>query len=578
MPEALLHAAGQMGAVMRHGGPDDSGTRMIADGRGCLIHRRLSVIDLSENGHQPMQFADGRYSISYNGEIYNFHELRADLEQLGCRFLTLSDTEVILAAHHYWGTAGYARFKGMFAFALYDHQEGLLTLARDPSGIKPLYYTHQAGRLVFASEMRAFKVVPGMTESRADWPVFLLAYGHLPEPVTTLRAVRPVPKGCYLHYRPDHDSLQEGQFGRFSFIEKISHPQEAVEQVRTQLREAVKRHLVSDAPLGVFLSGGLDSGIIALLAAGLQERLRTLSINFTESAYSEKFFQDELAEKLAGEHHGYLLTQEEFHAHLPEAWDAMDLPGCDGINTWVISRFARPCGGKAVLAGIGGDELLGGYPSFSRIRRARMLSQLPAKALRKLQDLSGKYKRISYLSIPTPAGKYLFLRGHFVPREIAAILDAEESSVWRLLEDIPVLPDTSHLSAGNEASWLEINLYMQNQLLRDADVMSMAHGIEIRVPFLDTDFLRTVLKIQSDIKYKKSVSKHLLVEAFRGELPRGVWNRPKMGFTFPFKEWFSDPRYRYTAGKEDYHRQLCRGELHYSQFITLQQLKKHGGI
>ncbi len=580
LSESLLEAAGKMGVALQHGGPDDAGTDLIAGGKGCFVHRRLSIIDLSAKGHQPMHFLNGRYSITYNGEIYNFRELRAELEQLGCRFSSHTDTEVILAAHHYWGLNGYTRFKGMFAFALYDHTEGLLTLARDPSGIKPLYYAHQPGCLVFASEVRAFKAVPGMGEERSDWPVYLLAYGHLPEPVTTLRSVQPLPKGCYVQYRPENDSLSEGQFDRFSFIEKISHPQEALELVRRQLEEAVQRHLLSDAPLGVFLSGGLDSGIIALLAAaaGRQPKLRTLSLHFAERGYSEKPFQDELAAKLSSDHHACQLQENDFHATLPKAWEAMDLPCCDGLNTWFISRFARECGVKAVLSGIGGDELLGGYPSFSRIRKARMLTQFAGQWLRSSQQLPGKLRRICYLSIPSAAGKYLFLRGHFIPREIAAILNEDEASVWRLLEGVPVLPDTSHLSAGNEASWLEINLYMQNQLLRDADVMGMAHGVEIRVPFLDPAFLRTVLKIQSDIKYRKDISKYLLVEAFRQELPRDIWNRPKMGFTFPFREWFSDDRYRQSAGAEKYHQQLRNGQLHYSQFITLQQLHLHGGI
>ncbi len=572
-------AAEQMGALMQHGGPDDYGTASIASGRGCWVHRRLSIIDLTAAGHQPMAYLNGRYHITYNGEIYNYRELRAELEQAGCRFATAGDTEVILAVHHHWGVAGYARFKGMFAFALYDEQEGTVTLVRDPSGIKPLYYAHQPGRLVFGSELRAFRAVPGLKEERADWPVYLLAYGHLPEPVTTLRAVQPVPKGCYICYQPSNDRISEGQFDRFSFLEKTNHPQEAVEQIKEQLRAAVNRHLVSDAPVGVFLSGGLDSGIIALLADGIgHPQLRTLSLHFAEGAYSEKRFQDELNARLSCAHSAYQLSEAEFHDQLPAAWAAMDLPGCDGLNTWFISRFARQSGVKAVLSGIGGDELLGGYPSFNRIRRARLLTGLPMGMLRHLRGMPGKYKRISYLSMASPAGKYLFLRGHFVPREIAAILNEDEAAVWRVLESAPVLPATDHLSAGNEASWLEINLYMQNQLLRDADVMGMAHGIEIRVPFLDHDFLRTVLKIQSNIKFKQRVGKYLLVEAFRDELPRRVWNRPKMGFTFPFREWFSDPRYRDAAGDPAFHHQLRTGELHFSQFITLQQLKQHGCI
>lgn len=577
--ESLKVAVSKMAELMQQGGPDDADTKILPDGKGIFAHRRLAIIDLSAGGHQPMQYENGRYCITYNGEIYNFRELRKELIQYGCVFRTDSDTEVIMAAYHQWGIAAFEKLKGMYAFGLYDQHTSTILLVRDPAGIKPLYYACINKQLFFASEVQAFRSAPGFNEERSDWPVYLLAYGHLPEPITTLKEVKPVPKGTVIVYRTTDGNLSETAFERFIYLEKISHEREAVALIRRQLEAAVERHLVADAPIGVFLSGGVDSGIIALLAAAVGRlKLNTLSIFFPENDFSEKSFQDELVKQIQSNHHAFMLTREDFDTGLPAAIAAMDLPSCDGINTWFISRFARNCGLKAVLSGIGGDELLGGYPSFSRIKLSLLLSRLPCSLLRKTGNLNGKFKRACYLSIPGAVGHYLFLRGHFIPREIARILHCNEAEVWEKLETCPVFPDISHLTPGNQASWLETNMYMQNQLLRDADVMGMANGIEIRVPFLDNAFLHTVLSIQSNIKYLQSPSKFLLVDAFRDVLPQSIWNRPKMGFTFPFKEWFSHEQYAEAACRPDYHEALRAGRLHFSQFFILMQLHRNGRI
>jgi asparagine synthase (glutamine-hydrolysing) len=251
----------------------------------------------------------------------------------------------------------------------------------------------------------------------------------------------------------------------------------------------------------------------------------------------------------------------------------MDLPSCDGINSWFISRYAKLAGLKAVLSGIGGDELFGGYPSFNRINITNALQHLPAGVLNFSKFANNKhFKRLAYLSIPGAVGKYLFLRGQFVPNEIAQHLNANEKEVWNTLKNIPSVPNIEHLSAKNQVSWMETNLYMQNQLLRDADVMSMAHGIEIRMPFLDINFVAFAFQIASASKYVGGKGKQLLIDTFKNELPASIWNRAKMGFTFPFKEWLIHQQYSSANNGSKIkiaHQKLVNNSLHWSQFLTI---------
>lgn len=569
--DELAAFVSNMCRIQRHGGPDDEGVYTNAAFNGVLGHCRLSIIDLSATGHQPMSYLNDTYTITYNGEIYNYPELKAELKLHGYAFTTQSDTEVVLAAYDKWGVDSFKRLNGMFAFALCDHRKNEMVLARDISGIKPLYYANTTQLFAFASEVRALKQLPALKKENTNWQVYLMAYGHLPEPVTTLQEVKPLPKGSYLKYNITNGLSTIHTFERFGYFEKISSREEAVSLIKESLNASVKRHLISDAPIGVFLSGGLDSSIIAALA-GKEKHLNTVSIYFEDSQYSEKKYQDELLKQLSCTHHPFLLKEDDFHTSLPGIIKAMDLPCCDGINTWYISKYAKQSGLKAVLSGIGGDELFGGYPSFERMKTASLLSLIPDNVLKAGRfSQSKKLRRLCYLSIPGAVGKYLFLRGQFVPSDIAAHLGAGEEWVWKVLEETPHLPDIEYLSAGNKASWLETNMYMQNQLLRDADVMSMAHGLEIRVPYLDKEFVKLAFKIQSDIKYSGQYGKQLLIDSFKDNLPKLIWDRPKMGFSFPFTEWFGNDMYAHTGNSsmQTWHTSFKKGQMHWSQFFTL---------
>ena len=569
-----------MCTTLQHGGPDDEGMFTDTENNLCFGHRRLSIIDISAAGHQPMLYQQNRYVITYNGELYNYLLLKADLKAMGFQFNTQSDTEVLLAAYTAWGTAAFEKLEGMFAFAIYDRQLSTVVMVRDAAGIKPLYYAITKEGLAFASEVRALQLLPYLQQANNEWPVYLMAYGHLPEPITTLKEVKPLEKGTYLLYDIKTGTKKQVSYFRFTFLEKISVKEEAVLRIKSGLEKAVAQHLISDAPIGVFLSGGLDSSIIALLANKHQTKLKTVSLYFEDNKYSEKKYQDALKEKLSCVHQQFLLQENDFHKFLPAIIQAMDLPCCDGINTWFISKYAKESGLKAVLSGVGGDELYGGYPSFKRMNTTLSLAHLPNAMLRTGRFTnSKKLKRLEYLSIDGAIGKYLFLRGQFIPFEIANFLGSTEKEVWEILSRQPQLENISYLTPSNQASWMEINLYMQNQLLRDADVMSMAHGVEIRLPFLDKVFMQLSLMIDSSIKYNGKLAKQLLIDAFKNDLPPLVWNRPKMGFTFPFKEWLSNDQYKGkkpNSSVSDYHTRLKKNELHWSQFFTLHLLKNFG--
>lgn len=564
--------------VQQHGGPDDAGLWKDESAGLVLGHRRLSLLDLSVAGHQPMIWKD-RYVISYNGEVYNFESLRKELQVFGHSFKTQSDTEVILAAYEQWGVQSFVKLQGMFAFALWDKEKEELLLVRDPSGIKPLYYYYNEAGIQFASETRAFQFIAATAEANPDWPVFLLAYGHLPEPVTILKHVKPLPKGFFISYKRRQKKMSLQNFSFYSFSEQENDVHAAELEIARLLRQSVKNHLVSDAPIGVFLSGGIDSGILFLLAAEQKKQgLNSLSLYFNEGNYSEKKYQDILLDKVECARHQYLLKEDMFFESLPAILQQMDQPSCDGINTWFISKYAREQGLKAVLSGIGADELLGGYPSFKRLKLASFMQHAPNLGL----SFAGsrlwkerKLSRLSYLQMEGIGGLYLFLRGQFAPGDIARQLDTTEQDVWSILNSNPVLPPVDSLAKGNQASWMETNLYMQNQLLRDADVMSMAHGIEIRVPFLDDSFQRYCNCISAHAKYESELPKALLIQAFKNELPEAVWHRPKMGFSFPFKEWFAKSEFvkdilqsGSKRSKKNY-QEFLNGELHWSQLLSL---------
>lgn len=542
VPEHLERQVSGMCLMMKHGGPDDAGVFTDPETNFCFGHRRLSILDLSAAGHQPMLANEGRLIITYNGEIYNFKEIRSNLQALGYSFTTETDTEVILKAYQQWGTSAFNLFSGMFAFALFDRQLNKTFLVRDASGIKPLYYSIVKNDLIFASEVKAFPVTDYRFTKNEDWKIYLLSFGHVPEPFTTLKNVGSLPKGHYLTWDHDQGSGRVTVYNTFNYTSEITGFNHAVRLVSKGVTQAVQNQLISDAPIGVFLSGGIDSSILTLLADKFQqEKLHTISVNLREDGYSEKNYQRLVQEKIKGKHAEYLFTAPDFYNNFNSILKSMDQPSTDGINSWFVSKCAKDAGLKAVLSGLGADELFGGYPSFGRMNLIAAAKKAPATLLRLAEKHPDpQYKRLYYLSYNNTVGEYLFLRGYFTPATISNILDVDTRQIDEVLCSCNAGKAVSGLTGGNRASWLEMNLYMQNQLLKDTDCMSMSHGLEVRVPFLDQRLIKTVLGISADVKFNPKQSKTLLISAFKDIMPEPVWNRKKMGFSFPFQEWMRD--------------------------------------
>jgi len=571
-----------MCSSLKHGGPDDEGLYSDAENGLVFGHRRLAIIDLSKNGHQPMADLEQKIWITFNGEIYNYLELKEKLLNLGARFHSNTDTEVIIHAYINWGIGAFSMLRGLFAFALYDKQRGQTYLVRDSSGIKPLYYHIKDGNLSFASEVRALKASETANITDENWKVRFLAFGHIPEPYTTLKNVYSLPKGeflCWYHKKNTYEIHSYHIAGKRLEITDIG---EAKGAILASLSSAVTRQLIADAPIGVFLSGGTDSSIISLLANGQKHtQLKTVSIFFNEKEYDERMYQSLILKKIEGEKFAHLVKQKDFEEFLPEILKDMDMPTTDGINTWFISKYAHEDGLKAVLSGVGADELFGGYPSFRRIKYLKNARRLPAFLFRTAEMYSSDpYKKVSFLGYNHPLADYLLLRGHFAPMEIARILDTGLNSVEDILFDNRQVPRLNRYDEA-DAAWFELNLYMQNQLLHDTDIMGMAHGLEVRVPFLDEDFKAITESIMPSIRFDQSQPKKLLIDSFTNMLPKPVWDRSKMGFTFPLKQWMREHREinneNAYSGKKTRAivREFKNNSMHWSKIFALYQLQMH---
>ncbi|TDH23286.1 asparagine synthase (glutamine-hydrolyzing) [Segetibacter sp. 3557_3] len=554
---------------MHRGGPDDEGIYVDDSLPLALGHRRLSLIDLSPAGHQPMSDRNGDLQLIFNGEIYNFLELKATLSGFGHVFTTKSDTEVILKAYSQWGISCFTRFNGMFAIALWDKSKQELILARDHAGIKPLYYSLTKDTLVFASEIRAFKAYrPDWPESE-EWKIPFLTFGHIPEPFTTLKNVQPLAKGTCAVIKLPSLSITHHVSEIFQFSSLIKTLPEAVAQVKDKLDKAVERHLISDAPIGLFLSGGVDSSLLTLIAQKYTgKNLNTLSIVFEDATLSEEPYQKIIIDKSKAHHQSFLVSSHDFENELPDILEAMDQPSIDGINSYFICKYARQYGLTAVLSGLGADELFGGYNSFRYAPTAALIRKFPS-FLPGMANVfpKDKIKKLAALQRKDAVGEYLFNRGLYTTAQTAALLSISVDEVNASLDKVAIAPLPANTDSRNRASHIETNLYMQNQLLKDCDYMSMWHSLEVRVPFLDKELMKTAYSIDPDIKYDKQIGKHLLIKAFDDLLPKEIWQRKKQGFTFPFYKWMRNVQ---STQRDDNYRgirhKFTTGSLHWSKY------------
>lgn len=529
--------------AMKHRGPDGQGSwATTCDGWTVgFAHTRLAILDLSDAGLQPMRRGSDRLCITYNGEVYNFEDLRDELAGSRLQFSSRTDTEVVLAAYEQWSVGALARLRGMFAFGLWDETDRTLLVARDPLGIKPLYYYSSADTFVFASEVRAL-LASGLVPRHLDSEgvASYLSWGSVEAPQTIIRGVQSLLPGCYLKIVPSAGGLRVVQD---SFAPAYGPPgpasrEEAVPELRKVLKDSVRRHLISDVPVGVFLSGGLDSTAVVALASEVSEQpLRTFTVTFTEQEYSESAYARSVASRFGTVHQELCLRENDLLSMLPQALSAMDQPTMDGTNTYVVSKAVRDAGVPVALSGLGGDELFAGYASFRRARQLRMIANVPRKVRaavaacgRTVMNGSvadGKFWRLLE-SEAGPGDAYAVSRQLFSAPEVRAFTSRS--------------PHASGIRSGNAdvlnaVSELEMSGYMANTLLRDTDFMSMSHSLEVRVPFVDSAVVAYVLSLPGKWKLESHRPKPLLLDALGSLVPDSVWKRPKMGFTFPFRKW-----------------------------------------
>jgi asparagine synthase (glutamine-hydrolysing) len=570
----------RMMAALEHRGPDDEG--FCFSPPVALGMRRLSIIDLP-GGRQPVWNEDQTHAVVFNGEIYNFRELRAALEAEGHRFRTRSDSEVVVHAYEAWGKDCVLHLRGMFAFAALEMPGGpsagaeRIFLARDRLGIKPLYYAAVDGAFLFASEVRAL-LASGRLAAELSPPAVAgyLLFGSVGEPMTLVRGISSLPPGHRMFVSVKSPCFQPETYWEPFLAERrpertaSNSAEPEPKRVRALLSEALEGHLIADVPLGIFLSSGIDSTALTALASRKHGGIHTFTVVFPEQDYSEAELARHTAQRLGTDHRELRLSGEDMQARLDEAVAAFDQPSMDGINSYFVSWAARQAGLKVALSGLGGDELFGGYSTFRSAPRIESLSGLARWVPAPLRSLTAEGVRKTSRRRPDAAGKlaaawdfpdalphpYFFTRALFTPQGARTLLQDSEpgwaaTPWWAWLSE--AARQASAFDSFARVSWLEMRSYMVNTLLRDTDAMSMSHSLEVRLPFLDHPLVEYVLALPASGKRRRGIPKALLVEALEDLLPREILAQRKRTFTFPWQNWLRGPlRERVASGLADW--------------------------
>ena len=540
----------QMNSLTKHRGPDF--TDVYLDSTVCLGHNRLAIIDLDSKSNQPFISNDENLVLAYNGEIYNFLELKKQLSK-SYKFKTESDTEIIIAAYHLWGINMVTKFNGMFSFALWDKKNEQFFLCRDRLGIKPLYYSEYQESIIFSSSIKAInQYYLNKTSINKDDFVDFLRFGTVHSPNTFLNEIKSLERASYLIASNEETKIVEywNLFSGSSLINK----EEPKIKIKKLLLDSVEKRMMSDVPFGVFLSGGIDSSILVAAASKVSTKnINTFSIVFKEKSFDERKYSRIMASNYKTNHFELELTPEDILHQIEEPFKFMDHPSVDGINTYFISKQVHKKGYKMAISGAGADELFSGYPVFKNsveLSNKKWLFSFPPQ-IRKLAS------KLLYLYKPNlqseKIGEILNLKllelSNFYPifRKIfsdSSIMNLSNQS-FRLKSPYSFLWAENELSFKkrghktsflNKVSSLEIETYLQNVLLRDADQMGMANSLEIRVPFLDHNLVEYVLSLSDKLKYPE-YPKKLLVDSTKGWIPNEIINRKKMGFVFPWEKW-----------------------------------------
>ena len=588
---------------LAHRGPDDCGVWINADQTVGLAHTRLSIIDLTSSGHQPMQTSDGRYAIVFNGEIYNYVSLKKELAEQGEDFITTSDTEVLLKLWTKEGVLALERIRGMFAFAIWDSMKLKLTLARDPLGIKPLYFSQHSGGLAFASEVKALKAVGFGGEINPGAIGAFLLCGSVPAPLGLYKGIESLMPGEWLQWEQNTGNVARKVYWSYAkqiennMYNPVTDYREAVSLTRRTLIDSVKAHLVSDVPVGAFLSGGIDStAVVSLMRQAGQNNIATFSIVFDDQELDESYYSRIAAQTYNTEHHEWRVSRSEFFALKDEFMESMDSPTIDGINTWMVARFARKHGFKVVTSGVGGDEFFYGYNGTFRQLPALMkyLGAVPSvikKAALKTMGfpfVKNKNPRkinkaASLLEASPDLGMgYLAYRGLFSKQDIKELISdknfAHEAVSIDMVAFLPELPEKAEKE--QKVSVLETSCYLASQLLPDSDRFSMAHALELRVPLVDRIVAENLSRIDPKLFYdQKNTPKALLVKAV-GDIPDEIVYRKKQGFTLPIGRWTKDEKWEPESGLlnkdvcEKINAAFRSGKLHWSRRWGLEVLDR----
>jgi asparagine synthase (glutamine-hydrolysing) len=557
-----------------HRGPDDAGLWISEDGRAGLGHRRLTIIDLSPLGRQPMATEDGRYQLVFNGEIYNFRALRRELEAQGC----------------------VDRLRGMFAFAIHDVLERETLLARDPLGIKPLYFADDGRRLLFASEIQALRSVTDGGGTDPEGLARYLLWGSIPPPRTLYRRIRALPPGCFARVRAERFEEPTAYWrieDEFRRAEPIG-PGEAEEALRDALADSARAHLVADVPVGAFLSGGVDSSALVGLLTAHQASMRTVTLCFDVPELDESALAGEAARLYGSDHREVPIRVDEIRDRMPDAIRALDQPSVDGVNTYFVAEAAVRAGLKVAVSGVGGDEIFGGYTTFHRVPRIRRLHDalsIPplgwlTRPAASLVDALPRRRLSSRISNALrfggdDAGAYLAERAIMSPGEVRALLAPEVSdAVGDAVSELRERADVASLPEAERVSVLEIRQYLQSQLLRDTDAVSMRHSLEVRTPLVDRDLLRAACRVPP-LERRAGPAKRHLRESPRPPVPEALWRRRKQGFTLPFDHWLRSgsmplrlPRHPWLRADalRSVEAGFRRGRLHFSRVWLLHVL------
>lgn len=599
-----------MAHSMQHRGPDDEGLYISPDARVGLTNRRLAIRDLSAEAHMPMGNTLRNTWITYNGEIYNADSLRSELENAGCVFRSSSDTEVILNGYLVWGSAVVERLRGMFAFAIYDMRQGIdsakVLLARDQIGVKPLYYAQTSHGFLFASELRAL-LASGLVDESLDSAglVGYLMFGSVPGPLTIYQQSKLLEPGTLLELTSEGQAWRINHQRYWFLPDRVTDsPNSAhiIEELRTLLEEAVRTNLVSDAPLGAFLSGGLDSSaVVTLMRKATNGTIRTCSMAFEEADFDEARYARAVATHNHTEHFEQVIVAQDVLNEMDTILDAMDQPTIDGINTYFVSKTSREAGLKVALSGLGGDELFGGYantfqsvqPLMKMLQFANQVpfgSSLAQTAIDLLPDrLRWAKVRDSLTRPPSFTNAYFVRRGLFAPSEVQALVSPEvwHEAISRFDPTQYINTSTSPSLAGknngatqtdyfNWTSRAELSTYTQQQLLRDTDVMSMRHSLEVRVPLLDHVLVEYVLRLPAAEKIGGQRLKALLWKIISSDLPPLVRERKtKQTFTFPFDRWLRGPLSHYSGLRDTQTQRVLRTPAVQDMWHSFQAGKLH---